>query len=230
MQDVATGGETITVDGRALPVWPADQRLRGRGEAIKVYRTTFSDVDAYHPRLIEQVLAAAAEPRNARQYSRSLGGTKLYHLEAWDSPEARLVNARALAFYRRVLATEAAVVDIAWANVYRRGDYTMPHSHTRATASLVYCLDPGEPDPEDSNGGRLCFIDPRFPECCLIEEQRMTNPLFPELTPGTMLLFPGELVHFVTPYGGTRPRITASWNINPVKLPGSPLESFAAQA
>ncbi len=218
--------EVIEIGARPLAVWPEGQKILSRDPQNTILRTRFADTEAYHPALIAQVLERAADPRYSGQYGRSLGGIKLYHLDRWDSEEARLLNARAEAFYRTASGGGQAVIDIAWVNVYRKGDYILPHSHTRSTVSLVYCLDPGEDDPEDDNAGRFCFVDPRYPECCQIEEQRMTNPLKPDLAPGTMLMFPSELVHCVNPYGGSRPRITVSWNINSVELPGSALSPF----
>ena len=218
--------ETIEIRGQAVPVWPEGQRRLSRDQAGTIYRTVFSDSALYHEALTAHVLAVAAEPKNAAQYSRSLGGTKLYNVEHWELPEARLISARAQAFFRRALGREQAAIDIGWANVYGRGDYIMPHSHTRAFASLVYCLEPGDEDPEDDNAGRFCFVDPRFADCCQIEPGRMTNPLKPSFAPGTMLMFPGEMVHFVGPYNGDRPRITIAWNINAEAIEGSPLEPF----
>ena len=218
--------ESIEIGGRALPVWPEGQRLLARDQAGTIYRTVFDDSALYHEALTAHVLARAAEPGTAVQYSRSLGGTKIYDVEHWDLPEARLLNARALAFFRQALGRESAAIDIGWANVYGRGDYIMPHSHTRAYASVVYCLEAGDEDPEDDNAGRFCFVDPRFADCCQIEPGRMTNPLKPAFAPGTMLMFPGEMVHFVGPYNGERPRITIAWNVNLEAIEGSPLEPF----
>jgi hypothetical protein len=42
----------------------------------------------------------------------------------------------------------------------------------------------------------------------------MTTPVFPDMPAGAMVIFPSEVVHCVTPYEGTRPRITYAWNIN----------------
>jgi hypothetical protein len=44
-----------------------------------------------------------------------------------------------------------------------------------------------------------------------------------------MIIFPGQLVHCVNPYGGATPRITLSWNINREALPGSMLDSLRRQ-
>jgi hypothetical protein len=129
--------------------------------------------------------------------------------------------------FRKVLECEHAVVDLSWANVYRNGDYCLPHSHLRSTASVVYCLDPGDEDPDDSQSGRFCFVDPRLRNCCQDQEGCMTAPFFPGMAAGTMLIFPSQLVHTVNPYAGMRPRITLSWNINKHALPGSALPASA---
>ena len=218
--------DSIEIEGRSLAVWPEGQRLLSRDRGSTIYRTVFSDTELYHQALTAHILEIAAKPENAAQYNRSLGGIKLYEVEHWSLPEARLINARALAFFRQALGHENPAIDIGWANVYGRGDYIMPHSHTRAYASVVYCLEPGDEDSEDDNAGRFCFVDPRFPDCCQIEPGRMTNPLKPSFAPGTMLLFPGEMVHFVGPYNGERPRITIAWNLNIEAIAGSPLEPF----
>lgn len=214
--------DTIVIAGKAIEVWPGHQKLlRSGDESFPLLRTRFDDVADYHPGLIARVLQMAEEPHLARQYSRSLGGTKLYHLGRWNCAEADLINARAIAFFKRAMGCSDAVVDISWANIYRCGDYTMPHSHIRSTASLVYFLDEGDPDPKDSNSGRFCVVDPRFGPCCKIEPNYMTNPFTPNTSAGSMLLFPGALIHCVNPYTGNRPRVSLSWNINTKALPGS---------
>ena len=48
----------------------------------------------------------------------------------------------------------------------------------------------------------------------------------PDLYPGSLLIFPAELIHAVNPYGGERPRITLSWNINLTRLPGDRAEGW----
>ena len=172
--------------------------------------------------------ALAEKVEAAGQRSRSLGGTKIYAVHEWGSPEADLVEARATAFFRRAMGSEA-YIDIAWADVFRRGEYVLPHSHIRAFAGVVYMLEPGERDPEDQDSGLFTIVDPRYGPCCELERGRMTNPVRLDLQPGTMIIFPGQLVHCVNPYGGERPRITLSWNINREPLPGSMLDSARAQ-
>ena len=152
-----------------------------------------------------------------------LGGTKIYHLDSYPVPGARLIDERAQAFYREVVGHATSAVDLSWANVYRAGDYILPHAHRRATGSVLYMLSPGDPDPEDSLAGRFGIGDPRLPLCCREDPNCMSTPYFPELTTGSMLVFPANAVHFANPYRGTQtPRITIAWNINAEKLPDGP--------
>jgi hypothetical protein len=162
----------------------------------------------------------ARDPRHMVQQERAIGGTKIYHIHQLQSPEFDFISARATALFKHVVGAETAVIDMSWANIYGTGDYNLPHSHLRALASVVYCLDPGDPAPGDTWSGEFCFVDPRLAACCQGEPGHMTNPLMPGLNAGTMLIFPGEAVHCVNPYMGKRPRMTLSWNINTMALPG----------
>jgi hypothetical protein len=140
--------------------------------------------------------------------------------------EASFIEERAKATFMAATGLPTASVDASWANVYRAGDYIVPHSHTRSAASLVYILDPGDPPGEDDPlGGRFGFADPRLESCCPHEKGRMTSIFQPPMEAGSMLIFQSHLVHTVNPYWGEKPRITLSWNINPEPLPGDPFLS-----
>jgi hypothetical protein len=195
-----------------MTIWPAGQKLQTRSGDRTLFLTRFEDIDSYHPALIARVLELAAGSPFTRKYIRAFGGVKVERPAAWNSPEAALVDARAAAMLREALGIAGATVFESWANVYRRGDYSMPHSHPRAAASVVYVLDPGDPDPEDPLSGQFAVLDPRWRDCCQDQANYLTNPIMPKLPAGSMLLFPGWLVHGVNPYTGSRPRITFTWN------------------
>ena len=216
------GDEIIQLGFKAIEVWPSGQETEICGDPT-IRKTTFTDTQEYHPRLVAKLLEFEENHRLRKRYFRGAGGTKIHNLGQWVSSEAELINARAVSLFKRVLECDQAVVDLSWANVYRSGDYCMPHSQLRSTASVVYCLDPGDEDPEDAHSGRFCFVDPRLHNCCQEQDGCMTAPFLPGMTAGTMIIFPSQLVHAVNPYTGKRPRITLSWNINKNALPGSPL-------
>lgn len=207
------------MSGPILAPWPAGQRLSAPDAAKSYLVTRFEDHGLYAPALAERLVALAASEPFRQQYGRHLGGTKLYDPESWDAGLGRFLNARALAFHRAATRREDGVIEAAWANVYRAGDYIVPHSHTRAAMSLVLMLDPGDVDPAEPTSGRFCFAEPRWALCCQIEPGRLSNTIAPTLHPGSMLIFPAEAVHFVHPYLGQRPRITLSWNITHGALP-----------
>ena len=210
---------------RKVPIWPEGQALGALTEPT-IWLTDFTDHERYHPRLIERILAMEKDPKFRDFFFRGGCGTKVRRMDEWGSLEAELVQRRALALFRIVTGNATAVVDEAWASIYRKGDFCMPHSHVRTTASLLYLLDPGDYAPEDPSvqvdpfAGKFCFCDPRLRSCCQAEEGRMTNLMIPDLRPGSMLIFASEWVHMVAAYLGERPRITMSWNISPERVPG----------
>ena len=204
--------------------WPREQTWQTLPGRPPVLLAHFADHADYHTGLTERIMALLDDRALAKRYARVASGTKIHHLERWRCPEADLVSARATEFFKRALRSATASVDLSWATLYRTGDYTAPHSHLRAQASIVYCVDPGDDPRPDTPDGKLCLVDPRYTMCCNIEPNRMTNVVIPDMRAGSMIMFPGELVHCVNPYAGTRPRLTLSWNLNQQPLPGSPLE------
>jgi len=219
--------EKVAVGDHQIAVWPEDQKF-GLLNAPNMGLTDFADCVQYHPQLISTILELEHDPRYSDSIFKGGCGQKVREPGQWGRPDALLVELRALAFAAKALGTSSLFVDEAWANIYRTGDYCAPHSHLRAVASLIYLVDPGDPVPDDPLGGRLCFGDPRIPFCCDFEPGRMTRMLMPELRPGSLLIFPAEYIHGVNPYGGTRPRITMSWNITLQALPGKPSDGWKA--
>jgi hypothetical protein len=226
--EVAGLPATIRVDGTQVPVWPP-----GQGEAVigaaRIACTRFADVAAYHRQLTDATLAAREDPRfhhTLPTLARAGCGDKVRAILHWDAAAALLIHARALTFAHRVTGRGPVYVDDAWGNIYVSGDYCLPHSHVRAMISIVYMLDPGDPDHDDPLAGRFMFVDPRIDHCCPHEPGRVTRPLVPDMRAGTMMAFAGEYVHCVSSYRGKRPRITLSWNITRERLAreaGSPV-------
>lgn len=210
----------VQLGDRAVPVWPDGQSFDTLDGIL--HSTRFTDIDLYHPRLKQVILEMVQQASAIKRWGRSTGGTKVHHLDRWGCAEAILVQERALEFFRRALKRSTAVADLGWANVYRDGDYCLPHSHYRATASLVYFLDPGDADAKDPDAGRFGIVDPRYARCCTYQEGCLTTPFYADMTPGSLIMFPGSVVHAVNPYRGERPRITLSWNVNETAIEGSP--------
>ncbi len=207
-----------------VPVWPEGQEIVAVGQVIRY--TTFADIKLYHPALKERVLEHEERiRRESPPPTRCAGGVKVRRPDRWeDCPEMQLIHNRAKSLFRRVTGNQQAYVDACWTNVYRKMDSIGPHSHRRTVASLLYMLDPGEEDDFCEFSGRFAVVDPRADVCCRIEPGFMTNPYFPPLEEGTLLIFPAQLVHHVNAYAGDRPRITLTWNINPTPVEGTVAE------
>lgn len=203
------------------PVWPEGQEILRIDPAIAM--TRFEDLLPFHDGLVEYLVAREAEKlaEGAKQTG-AAGGIKVYHVDAWPVPGARLLDQRAQAFYREIVGQTTSAVDLSWGNVYRTGDYILPHGHRRSQGSVVYMLSLGDRG-GDPLSGRFGFADPRLPMCCRENAEIMSTPHFPQLRPGSMIIFPSKVVHFATPYSGaTQPRITLSWNINKAPLASRP--------
>lgn len=211
--------EMVRITGNEVPVWPSGVKIQLLA-APNTGVADFADRELYHTGLVSTILGMERDPRFHDWIFKGGCGTKVRDPHGWGRPEADLIHARAMRLAAKALGAATVVVDDCWASVYRKGNYCMPHSHLRAIASVVYLLDPGDPVEDDPMSGRFYFCDPRIPFCVDHEQGRVTKLLMPDLYPGSLLIFPGEFIHAVNPYGGERPRITLSWNINLTKLPG----------
>ncbi len=218
--------EQVNVGGEKLDVWPAGQQIVPLAEPT-VRMTDFPDMAAHQAALVGKILEMEKDPRYAGELFKGGCGNKVRKLDEWRFPAARLIHARALRMCQLMLGRDQLFVDSAWGNVYRGGDYCMPHSHLRSTASVVYFLALGDDDPAHPLSGRFCIGDPRVQVCCQMEEGRMTHSLIPEVRAGSMIIFPSQMVHYVNPYTGHTPRITLAWNITLAALPGSAGERWA---
>ena len=216
-----TTPESILIGPQKVPVWPNSQEIVAVGQAIRY--TDFADFGLYHDALKARILDQEAGIRNeSPPPTRCLGGVKVRRPDQWDDcPEMQLIHARAKTLFRKVTGSKEAYVDACWTNVYRKWESIGPHSHRRALASMLYMLEPGEEDPFCEYSGRFSVVDPRVDVCCRIQDGYMTNPYFPPLKEGTMLIFPAQLVHYVSAYAGDRPRITLTWNMAAQPLEGS---------
>ncbi len=235
--DQAALPATIRVGSVELPAWPERQAVVPLSAPMMAF-ARFADFEAFHPALVDAVLAAERDPRwrsvlvlqppgsgNATVF-RGGCGTKVRKISEWSAAASALVHARALMLSHRTLSRRPVFTDDSWASVYRAGDYCMPHSHLRSNVSIVYMLDPGDDDPDEPMAGKLCFADPRIEACCPDEPGRVTRHMIPEMLPGTMLIFASDYLHSVNPYRGRRPRITLSWNVTLDRLAGRPGEGW----
>ncbi|GLQ05542.1 putative 2OG-Fe(II) oxygenase [Sneathiella chinensis] len=216
---------------------PAKEKYRGKfllpkGQFVEtpeknIALTHFQDMEDMN-RSLAAYLIEREQDKLGREGKQSFSkSTKIHHVDAWDAPGARFVDERAKALFRLITGLDQAVVDLSWANIYRQGDYIMPHAHSRSMGSVVYVVSMGDEDETDPMSGKFVISDPRLPLCCQADGRYMSNTYMPSLGAGSMIVFPASVVHMVTPYRGKSPRITLAWNINNVALkPRTERESY----
>jgi len=205
--------DKIKVRGSSITVLPNDLQIGEVVDCPMTYYTEFQDIEKYHNKLKERILELEKEKDHTHHFHVG-GSSKVRFVHEWGTAESKLINARATAFFCKVSGRNNAVITSSWASISRKHDYLGAHSHNDCVASVVYMLEPGNASSENSLDGRFSIVDPRAPGCCNTEEGRVTMEISPEMKPGSMIIFPSELVHFVHPYTGEEPRITIAWNFN----------------
>ena len=107
----------------------------------------------------------------------------------------------------------------AWFHVTRPGGYMGTHNHPMASWSGVYCVDPGEEDPDNPDSGVIRFHDPRISVTMYMDasNNHMVAPYEPGMRTyrfkaGQLVIFPSFLMHEVAPFTGTGTRITLAFN------------------
>lgn len=99
-----------------------------------------------------------------------------------------------------------------WINANPRGAYNAPHHHIGAFWSGTYYVQ--VPDEGDRDAGAIEFLSPHKPlpglgmiKAPVTAEKRQFRP-----KPGTALLFPASLLHWVHPNDSNSDRVTIAFN------------------
>lgn len=92
----------------------------------------------------------------------------------------------------------------AWFNVAVKGSYNAPHTHPLSDISAAYYVRTEEPPEGYPYSGRIDFYN-----------EYGSDQFFPK--PGTLLLFPSTMLHFVHPYYGNGLRICLSFNAKNIR-------------
>jgi uncharacterized protein (TIGR02466 family) len=108
--------------------------------------------------------------------------------------------------------TKIQVTMNGWVNVNPPGGYNGPHQHTDAVLSGVYYVD--VPRGPSEKGGAIEFLSPH--PVRLIRGM-LKAPMFAERIryqpkAGDMLIFPGQLPHWVHPNDSGKARVTVAFN------------------
>jgi uncharacterized protein (TIGR02466 family) len=107
----------------------------------------------------------------------------------------------------------------AWFHVTRRGGYFGLHNHPNASWSGVYCVDPGQHDPDRRDSGQLTFVNPMTAFAMHMDPaiENIPPPYGVQmrsfrLEPGQLVIFPSWVLHDVKPFEGEGERITIAFN------------------
>lgn len=107
----------------------------------------------------------------------------------------------------------------AWFHITRRNGFFGVHNHPMASWSGVYCVAPGQHDPDQSDSGNLSFVNPNIignmyvdiASAALQTPFNMGNMGY-SLAPGQLIIFPSWIPHYVMPFYGEGERITVAFN------------------
>ena len=137
-----------------------------------------------------------------------------------EPAHARVSNAITLAVAdatRRSRDPQAPPIHVrmtGWINVNPPGAYNVPHDHPGSFWSGCYYVRTDPVRRTDDDGGAITFIDSRCPPS---GQALMNSPLFAgshtlRPLPGTLLVFPGNLKHWVHPNSWDQDRVTVAFN------------------
>jgi len=108
-----------------------------------------------------------------------------------------------------------------WFHITRKGAFFQPHTHPLASASLVYCVDPGDEELANNESGHLVMTDPRHNASMYLDPANRNmsreysfHGLRLRLKKDELIIFPSYLQHHVEPYMGETPRITIAANFS----------------
>lgn len=102
-----------------------------------------------------------------------------------------------------------------WINVNPPGAYNVPHDHPGSFWSGCYYIKTREAEHDQDEGGAISFLDSR---CAPSGQPIIRAPVFKgsyslQPAPGTLLLFPSNVKHWVHPNDGEEDRVTMAFNV-----------------
>ena len=202
--------------------------------AVPFAEAQMADCAALNAELRELILARESEGARWRNPSPSMKITpELYESDfnffAW--PETCVQRLREFSWgalsrliaqvngYGAELMAQLAIHSHTWFHVTRAGGYFGVHNHPMASWSGVYCVSPGEDDPQRPDSGLLYFLNPNQLANMYVDPANnhmrppyaMTGKSY-RLRAGQLVLFPSWVNHEVLPYRGQGERITVAFN------------------
>jgi uncharacterized protein (TIGR02466 family) len=175
---------------------------------------------------LERAILSRSQRGEANRISNVGGWQSLPDLLDWPEPEIKVFAQEVDRSIQLISSMPAVLQQVApktmrvkynaygWANVNRRSDYNMLHSHPGNHWSVVYYVATGTPNPDTAMNGRIELRDPR-PAASFGRIPGFTcgQPLLIRPQAGMMLVFPSWIEHCVHPFFGDGHRISIAINV-----------------
>ena len=107
----------------------------------------------------------------------------------------------------------------AWFHVTRDGGFQGMHNHQNASWSGIFCVDPGDRDPDNPRNGVVRFHDPKIGTNMFADPANRALPMpfnngvyEVHHRAGTLTIFPSYLNHEIFVYRGNRERVVVAFN------------------
>lgn len=186
-----------------------------------VFHIKVTGAEALTDAVSQVILARQAIDAGVQRSNRGGGWSSDGDAHRWPSEDIAILLQMIVNLTRQALerhypktAPIALEIDNCWANVGTRDAWRAPHYHPGATWSGCYYLAVGS---ADEYCGGISFINP------LPGADLMWQPQQIELNPksGDLLIFPGNMMHYVPPNTVDHDRVTLAFNFNarPAKRP-----------
>ena len=190
--------------------------------ATPILRLSLPGAEFLNKGLRRQILELAGKSAG-RTISNAGGYQTDGNLFALPAPELKILSQAIEVAYRslcRSLAPEQPELEkhtfnlTGWANINRSGDFNRIHSHGGVHWSGVYYVDDGGSGSNGPDDGQLELLDPRHLSAVTPTPGfPLSNRVMVQPEPGLLVLFPGWLEHWVTPYKGKAERISIAFNL-----------------
>lgn len=104
-----------------------------------------------------------------------------------------------------------------WFHITRENGFVQPHNHPNASWSAVFCVDEGNEEDKVVDTSLVLMTPSEIPMYIDAGNMNINLPLASDtirfnLRKGDLIIFPSNLMHFVTPHLSKNPRITIATN------------------
>jgi len=196
---------------------------------VPLWQYSVEGHETLNPRLIDEIKARRASDKDISNRNRRGWQSQHDFFDRTEPAHAELAQTvREVLFHAlKSIASEIKPEKLVfsqngWVNVNPTNGYVGPHVHPNSLISGTYYVK--VPKEEDA-GGAIEFIAPHPVGHWggFIKSPALTDKCRIQPTPGLILLFPGQLMHWVLPNNSKEDRITISFNLSVRLKPGTRL-------